>query len=80
MRNLTVTLKYTGVNTTNWTANNVTGFYMGLALGNSNLNGTDYVTCEYMYNSSDNGTTVLDTIQCIDRYAMSTNMTTIDDK
>lgn len=74
------TLSSQGVNTTTWAENNVTGYFMGLALGNNTWNNVDYVTCEYTRTNNSVNITESDAIICTDRHSMSNDSrTNIDD-
>lgn len=79
-RKLRMTLRSSGVNTTDWQVNNITGYYMGIGIGKMDLNETDYVTCEYIYNSTaERDIEIKDSLICVDRFAISNSEYNIDD-
>ncbi len=67
-RKLRITLRSNGVNTSSWSENNITGYYMGLALGSDDLRNTSMVTCDYIKsNNSESNSTIL----CKERYSLN---------
>ena len=56
LNKLRFTLRGTAIDFSNWTIDGQQGFWMGLGFGNSNMNGTDMITCSIPFTNTDNDT------------------------